>query len=222
MLWVFIFSIQSLMKILNCIIYNILVLLFLSSSLTAQSFSDIEPGKNGVPDAIWPQIYFNSFDSVIDALEILPLRDKELDEQRKEIRLWTGLSIGAPKSLYIISKNEEKVEGKLVLYWNASDIDTRPDGESFHDLMIYNLTGSCENFTLKGSMGYCIAIFENSPDWKNIYHNASKAGIWDLPDESELPSEGFFLDGWGLVVELLDDNQYRTYKYSNPDKRDWP
>lgn len=210
------------MKIFNSIKYITLVLIFLSSSLNGQSFSEIEPGKNGIPNATWPPIYFNSFDRVIAALEILPLRDIELGEQHKEIRFWTGLSIGAPKSLYIITKNEKKVEGKLVLYWNASDIDRQPEGESFHDLMIYNLSGSCENFTLYGNLGYCIAVFENSPDWEAIIHNASKADLWDLPDESELPSEGFFLDGWSLVVELHDGNQYRTYKYSNPNKRSWP
>ena len=210
------------MKILKCVTYTSLFLLFLASSSTAQIFSDIEPGKNGIPDATWPPIYFNSFDRVISALEILPLRDKEQVEQRKEIRLWTGLSIGAPKSLYVITKYGDKVDGKLILYWNASDIDRQPEGESFHDLMVYNLTGSCESFTLKGRTGYCIANFEDPPNWESIYDNASEVGLWDLPDESELPSESIFIDGWGLVVELLDDNQYRTYKYSNPDKRDWP
>lgn len=210
------------MNILEYVTYTSLFFLFLSSSLTAQSFSEIEPGKNGIPDATWPRIYFNSFDKVISALEILPLRDMEPVEQFKEIRIWTGVSIGAPKSLYIISKYGDRVDGKLILYWNASDIDRQPEGETFHDLMIYNLSGSCENFTLKGRTGYCIASFEYPPNWENFYNNASELGLWDLPDESELPSEGFILDGWGLVVELLDDNQYRTYNYSNPDKRDWP
>jgi len=45
-----------------------------------------------------------------------------------------------------------------------------------------------------------------------------------LPDSSELPDDGrLTFGGWGITVELHDGIEYRTYRYSNPDRRTfWP
>lgn len=210
------------MKAINILFRSFLILFVISNSLPAQGFSEIQRGENGIPDASWPKVFFKSFDPVVSALRIPPLRDMDLEENSKEIRIWAGVGTGIPKSLYIISKNDNNIDGELILYWSTNDIKRKPIGESSHDRMVYYLTGSCENFTLTDEVGYCSALFQEIPNWEQIYQKVTEVGIWNLPDESELPSDGIVSDGWGLVVELHDSNQYRTYKYSNPDTRPWP
>lgn len=177
-----------------------------------------------MPNAEWPRYYFHSFDRVLTGLQLMPLRDTELSPGQKEIRYWSGLSIGIPKTLHIVTKTDEIYDGKLVFYWDASNITRQPDGETTHDLMKYSMSGRCDQFRLKNNIGTCIGIFEEEPDWENIFHKLTQKNIWDLPDQSELKSDELIIDvdGWGLVVELRDSSHYRTYQYRNPHSRDWP
>lgn len=45
----------------------------------------------------------------------------------------------------------------------------------------------------------------------------TKAGIFDLPDSSQLKGEKGVLDGVSYVVEYRREAEYRTYMYANPE-----
>jgi hypothetical protein len=50
----------------------------------------------------------------------------------------------------------------------------------------------------------------------------TKAGIFDLPDSSQLKGEKGVLDGVSYVVEYRRGAEYRTYMYANPEHQSWP
>jgi len=58
---------------------------------------------------------------------------------------------------------------------------------------------------------------EPNDGWNQFWSNLLAEGLLTLPDSSELEDDGVIIfDGVGYLVEVLVDNQYRSYYYSNP------
>ncbi len=197
----------------------------LASPIDAEQTSEIiEDTQAGVPDATWPKVYFPHFDAVVASVGLAPLRTTELPGGTREIRVWIGGGIGYPQSLYRVVEDETGVFGELVLYWPSQPRDDDAPGESFHDLILFYYSGSCEKFFNTGTMEACRTLFAEQPNWREKLRAAEKSGLWDLPDSTELPDDGILtLDGWAITVELHDGEVYRTYQYSNPQSHPaWP
>jgi hypothetical protein len=180
------------------------------------------PSGEGVPDAHWVSIYYRTIDRVNEAAALLPLHTTELPEGDREVRIWIDHGIGSPHQLYRLIDNGA-VSGELVLHWRAPPPDSASGdrvGETSHDLMLYMLEGRCEGFRRAADTGVCRARFTRPPDWAAALAQAEASDLWTLPDEADLPDEGYVtVDGWGLVVELRDGAEYRAYYYGNPDLR---
>jgi hypothetical protein len=58
--------------------------------------------------------------------------------------------------------------------------------------------------------------------WDQFWNDLLDAGLFTLPDSSQLPDEAMVLDGTSYVVELRQGSVYRTYSYQNPDWQKWP
>lgn len=174
----------------------------------------------GARDSTWKQTFVRSYDRVARSAGLQPLRNEVLADGRREVRIWFGGGIGHPQDLFRFQISEAGVEGELILHWNAVDRESKP-GESFHDLMLYSLSGSCEGFAVAAGRGTCRALFEPEPDWADALSRAEIAGLWMLPDPSELPldaDEQFLcLDCTSMTVELRDGPMYRAYQYSEGD-----
>ena len=177
-----------------------------------------------MPDARWVKSRFQTFDRAADAAGLKPLRAVELKPGEREVRIWIGFSIGAPKSLYRLVVQGERVRGERVLYWNAEPDPDEEPGETFHDLMFYNYEGACADFRTERGMGACRARFAEAPDWDRVYERITEQDLWTLPDPSTLPDDGtIVIDGWSMTVELRTPETYRTYHYNNPwAKESWP
>lgn len=201
-----------------------LMMAFISEVALSQELNSSEPDSITieVPDAIWTFVFERTFDHVVLSAGLKPLRKKELEKDEKEIRIWFGGGIFAPKFLYRITESDGTVKGELLLYWRVREIDIYDDGKTTHDWMLYYRSSNCEDFNLKSGFGTCRALFETEPDWKSILRKMEDQGIWKLPDSSELPDAGTSLDGWGITIELREDYYYRTYNYSNPNHKPWP
>lgn len=215
--------------------YTLLFSLILATSFEGawgQDFSPVVPGQDGIPDARWPSLTYNTIDRKVSSAEFETLRDKELSPNEKEIRVWIGGGFGAPEFLFLFRKKKQVAEGTLHLFWRSNQ-GNRPEGETFHDLMMYSYTGQCENFRLKSEVGTCEALFTKEPDWEKIFEKITDIGIWELPDASKYDKEPEVLedgsvvinietDGRIITVELHDGQDYRSYQYSNPQSKDWP
>lgn len=183
-----------------------------------------------VPDsallaAIWRRVYYPGFDSVAVSAGLSRLRSSALPEGHREVRIWVGGGFTAPEDLYRFVDDGGHVSGELVRYWSVRPADglgslERRSGETSDDLVLYSLRGSCSRYSTSARMNTCRADFTRSPDWAAVLKRAEALGLWTLPDESSLPSDGIVvLDGWSLTVELRDGSRYRAYQYSNPDVR---
>jgi hypothetical protein len=58
--------------------------------------------------------------------------------------------------------------------------------------------------------------------WEKLWDEVTNLGILTLPDSSTLPDEALVLDGESYVVEINQNNHYRTYMYGNPEDQKWP
>jgi hypothetical protein len=175
-----------------------------------------------IPDEIWVDIYFRSFDPAAEAAGLEPLRNMSLPDGRKEVRIWFSGS-GPPGSFYRFEKFGSEVHGEIIFYWGTAQPHEEP-GQTFHDFLLHVLSGSCDGFQQTSQKAICRAEFAEEPDWHQTYEQAVDAGLWWLPDDSALQDgTGVTFGGWSIVVELRDGWNYRVYKYSNPQLRDdWP
>lgn len=175
----------------------------------------------GAPDVTSSRVYSSTFDAVAGAAGLVPLRFDTLNPGR-EVRVWIGVAIGAPKQLYRFVERGRRVDGEIIHYWSATRLpDDRP-GETIHDLMVYSLTGRCDRFAVNEKVGICRARFARRPDWGEVLRRAEAAGLRELPDESTLPDRVLVFDGWSITVELREGDRYRAYRYGNPDAQPWP
>lgn len=163
-------------------------------------------------------------DGVPSAAGLRPLRLLR-GQPGREIRIWIGGGFSYPQDLFRFVDRRGQVTGEWVLHWHVSPPDTalgeRP-GETFHDLMLHSLAGSCTGFRERDGFAICRALYTRPPDWTSVLREAEAAGLWELPDQSLLPNRRMVHDGWGITVELLDGDFYRVYHYSNPDHQEWP
>lgn len=202
---------------------TVMASLLVSQVIGAQVLTTAEGTEPGVPDAHWARLYFPLFDAVSASGGLAPLRTAEPSEGAREVRVWIGGGIGYPQSLFRVVEKGADVAGELVLYWRTHG-ESEPPGETFHDLMVFYQTGSCDGFAAAEGVGTCRALFDRRPDWGSVLREAERAGLWSLPDSSELPDDGLVtIDGWAITVEMRDGAAYRAYHYDNPDAHpSWP
>lgn len=202
----------------------VLIALVFGGLATAKAVPRVEGGELGIPDAHWPEIYFRTFDGVTVSAGLEPLRAKVLPDETREMRVWIGGGSGYPQSLYRIVERQGDVAGELILYWPTDSKTFNKPGDTFHELMLFHHSSSCDAFSVAADMGTCRALFGQQPNWAETLQRAERAGLWQLPDSSELPDDGIItMGGWGLTVELHDGVAYRTYQYNNPEAHmSWP
>lgn len=169
------------------------------------------------PSHDWPRRY----DRAAMAAGLVPLREAKLRPGEREVRIWTKVELSGAEELYRFTERDGRVHGELVYAWGAGPPDAslgeRP-GETYHDLMLYDLRGACEGFVVAFETGVCRARFRREPPWSRVLREAEANGLWTLLDQDSLPHTGFWIsiDGWSMVVELRDGASYRAYHYHNP------
>jgi hypothetical protein len=187
----------------------------LAAAPTAAQPTTSAPGT-GVPNATWVGIFFRGYDAAAQAAGLAPLRSTPLPAGEREVRLWTGGSLGYPRHLYRVRTREGRVvEGELIDYWEMDRDQTKPDSTRYEALIRYHEAGRCGAVTTASGMEACRVLFTRAPDWAGVLARADSAGLWTLRDESELPQR-IYIDGWSMTVELRDGAGYRTYHYGNP------
>jgi hypothetical protein len=183
-------------------------------------------GTGGLPKGTWVEIFFETFDSVTVAADLQPLRDANLREGDREVRVWIGGGLGYPQTLHRFMVHGSRLVGEEVRYWPAPAVDSSFDGRrghTFDALVARGQRGSCGPVRRVAGMAICRARFRSPPDWDSVLRRAEAAGLWQLPDASELPDDSRLVtDGWGITVELRSGSSYRAYDFANPDQHESP
>ena len=177
--------------------------------------------KGPVPTHDWLDGYLRQYDRAATGAGLLPLRQARLREGEREMRIWTKIALSGTTTLHRFTERDGRVRGELIYTWDVDPPDPslgeRP-GETYHDYMVHDLRGGCEEITVSSGTGVCRVRFRREPPWRRVLSEAEANGLWTLPDQSTLPRSGFWItiDGWGMVVELRDGEKYRAYHYRNP------
>lgn len=70
---------------------------------------------------------------------------------------------------------------------------------------------------------YTLALPAPKSGWSTFWQKMEKNSLLTLPDTSELPDDHIIMaDGTSYVVEINQNNTYRTYYYNNPEDRERP
>jgi hypothetical protein len=141
------------------------------------------------------------------------LGETQLPEGQQEIRIWIGFGVLATDRMLRLQVNPSgEVRGEvLVHYENDNEMSAEELAEFRRDWL-----AGCSNLREGSEETVCTATFDHEPDWQAIHQDLLKVGLFELPDESTLPTRTHVKDGVSLVVELRNGSGYRAYQYSNP------
>jgi len=175
--------------------------------------------KVDMPEARWVSFYFKLIDELTKRADWTPLREMVVPLGSLEVRVWIGFGEGSLEGLRFrrngeewtgfytsenhfrwksVYENQHLLNEEQKKYWE-SYLSYHKESKPFYDLTPKTI------------------------DWTNLWERVEDLGILTLPDDSDLPSEGFYiLGGISYVVEINDGESYRTYKYGNPQSRKWP
>jgi len=157
----------------------------------------------------WGAWNYNFIDRYSDYAHWPPLREVGVPVGSLEIRVW----ISTENTFYAfrICRHQQQWTGYYtsLLFANAMLV---PDGDTWKIERDYTINPRY------------LLLFELKPQtsWKNLWGKVEKMGILTLPDPSTLPykTESFY--GFIYTVEINDGEQYRVYKYIDPENHDWP
>src|SRR5690554_5889402 len=164
----------------------LLIGLLIPLSGYGQDIPPVQRGENGVPDASWPSIYFQSFDQIVLSRGLQPPRASQVPDHTTEIRVWIGGGHGYPQHFYRLVQTPDSLKGAMFFHWPVH-FDSDPQGETTQDSMYYNQSGRCDSFAYYERKGSCQAVFQTEPDWGLLFEQTKELGLLTLPDASELP-----------------------------------
>ena len=143
-------------------------------------------------DASWEPIFFESIDERARTCGLTPLRQAVLPERSSEIRIWAGFGLQG----YPVGGHP--VEG--IVLKRVGDLFS-----GTHHPRAPSTTGVIP-----------------ASGWTVFWRRLDSAGVFDLPDSSELKGYKPILDGICYVVETRRNGGYRTYMYGNPALQEVP
>ena len=141
------------------------------------------------------------------------LRHLPLDDELSEIRIWVGFGPLILQKFYSINLSD-KVSGQLIWYFDSGlKVWERQDYSEFAN-EVYQ---SCDKLGSYNEIEACVDT-DYVIDWNAIHGDLVQLGIWDIPDESEVPKYVHkdlivSLDGTTVVVELKRPGYYRSFSY---------
>ena len=146
---------------------------------------------------------------------------------QREVRLWDGFGLFEPQTFTQITSDGRSVRGRRIFWWTTAT-DSSAEAAMERDSTLISNRELYEN--LRGTAGcgpawrhddyeMCAVQLTPKESWAGILARLDSLGVGTLPDASTLSPPGASgLDGWGIVVEVLDGPVYSTYHYWMPDE----
>jgi hypothetical protein len=161
--------------------------------LISCAFGCTEETERFPPDPGWEPSYFDSIDERARGCGLRPLRRSVRAASASEIRIWAGFELQA------FPIGGHPLEGMVL-----ERLGDRFSGTHY--------PRAPETRTVTPASG-----------WARFWQKLEAAGVFELPDSSELKGyNNGFRDGIAYVVELRRNGAYRAYKYGNPAQQDLP
>lgn len=148
-----------------------------------------------------------SIDSVSAAIGLPPLREVDLPQGYRELRIWDGFGIAGPFSFLRILVNGSSVSGEMFKWWDAPRSEEDPTTQGNREWMRRHWR--CPGSAMKAGVEWCEVGVPSRFDWKRVLQQLESYRVWSLPDQQGV----FGVDGFTLVVEARVGRGYRTYDY---------
>lgn len=144
-----------------------------------------------IPNASWEPRYFNSIDNLCRKVGLKALREETFEVETYEIRIWVGFGPQALKG-YLFRRQPSLSDGLFVM-----------------DTFILGAKPKIQKLTPK-------------TNWAATWNVLLTSDLTQLPDETTLPDDGVsIMDGVSYVIEIRNNDTYRTYMYGNPKYHKW-
>ena len=166
---------------------------FLSACAYQMSSSRLEtvkPQSNQlrlvVPKAIWERIFFQAIDERARIAKLPSLRSA-LPHGDLELRIWNGFGVTALEG-FVLRRSAGK--------WSA--------------IHLKGITPKLPRDEYEKKLG------APRSGWEECWRKLVEMEILSLPDAQEIQCSPSVNDGMSFVVEINQENTYRTYMYDNP------
>jgi hypothetical protein len=159
------------------------LIVFICSALVSSCSLFEKKLKLEIPDSNWPGIAFRYIDATTEFASLRQLREKHLAEDDLEVRVWRSGLM--PMEGIVLSR----ISG----IWSA----------------LYVVSDDC--CEIRGASKKVLPAPKSG--WDNLWSSLDAEGISTLPDSSQVDCGPIGPDGIGYVVELNQNNTYRTYMY---------
>ncbi|MDQ1422079.1 MAG: hypothetical protein QOJ52_4041 [Acidimicrobiaceae bacterium] len=160
--------------------------------LSLAAFVSAGEFRRDIPRATWEPIFFQSVNDLTHRVGWEPLRNKSVAADSLEVRVWIGFGV-VPLEAFRLRRDGSQ--------WSAQ-----------HVIDTVQKAGPANVRAASPKSG-----------WATLWRDLTHLGLLTLPDSSALPrEEEMILDGESYVVEISQNDSYRTYEYSNPQFQRWP
>jgi hypothetical protein len=192
----------------------------LAAALAATGYSSLLVAQQRAARDTAP-IHAEFMDPVVEVLGMPTLRRSPGAAGRREMRLWAEGGQAVTGQLLRLVEEGGKVTGELAVYWSLDPSESGAYGGQLDAQM--QAKWGCAKAAQKEVMrdgvvplrvGACVARFRKAQDWAALLQQLQALGAWTLPDHQEAPGVQSDLESEpGIVVEVQQDGQYRTYHY---------
>jgi hypothetical protein len=158
--------------------------------------------------------------AVVEAAGLAPLSGG--GEEGREVRVFTGLDIGYPRTLYRIRAVPGGAEGEVWLYWHESPADA-PLRDAWIEMRVPGGLGAslvrdgrCGEVRRAGALGLCRRRLRAEPAWAALLAEAERVAALRGTDASKSADESGFARGWRMSVAAFDGDRVREPEFSAP------
>jgi hypothetical protein len=135
----------------------------------------------------WETSFFSALEERTSKINLPRLKGLEVTKDQLEMRYWYDGSPGVING-FVIRR----------IYGNWSGLGVRQARDRWPSTVLQNELGAPKS------------------GWDSLWKRLTDAGMLVLPDGDQTKCAGQILDGGGVVIEVVSNKTYRTYRYSNP------
>lgn len=146
-------------------------------------YQESQKVKIELPGARWEPIFFKTINKTTKLGGLEELRKTKLNEDDIEVRVWRGFGLGSLEGVILKLTNNR---------WKAFHVKA--------------------NHYFEPTQAEVKQLSSPKSGWDYLWKNVTEQGLLTLRDPSEINCEDSGIDGTAYVVEINQNNIYRTYK----------
>ena len=156
--------------------------------------------------------YGLTYPKVLKSAHLVNFQFTRHEPGEREIRIWSGLSIGIPKQLYRVVYRNGVARGEVIYHWEWSFSVDSDVWKKWRSELRSTAPKWCDQIRFEDPVWTCRAKFATEPDWSNIWNEMEADGVF-RPHDYSLTKSKYYIeaDGMEFTVELWDGHAYHRW-----------